>query len=255
MHLISQKGIQLPQVLAFTSKCAELCWFMCIQDPPLAMEYENLEGKPVDRSKFNLYDRNGTITEFVVWPTLLLHKNGPILAKGVVQPVETYKHLPGYNPPQINHIVPEKTVRVRSTIIRSPSPVKVPHNTGIQSSRFPDKQYSSSLRVDRRSKSSGNVREPQKQGIIYYNEKATLLQQDRLSPGYQTQYPLSYNLSNTKGINVQQTPSSRVSNFDEHVLIGRNRTSALVTHDSQKPDFSKAVYGTQRIIVSNQTEV
>jgi hypothetical protein len=65
-----------------------------------------------------------------------------------------------------------------------------------------------------------------------------LLQQDRLSPGYHTQYPFSYNLSNTKEINVQQTPW--VSNFDERVLIGRNRTS-VVTHNSQKPEFSKAV--------------
>ena len=242
-------------MLAFTSKCAELCWFMCIQDPPLVMEYENLEGKPVDRSKFNLYATNATITEFVVWPALLLHKNGPILAKGVVEPVETYKHPPGYNPPQINPIVPEKRGRVRSTIVRSPRLATVQDNTRIQSSRFPDKQHSSSLRVDRTSKSSGNVREPQKQGIIYYNEKANLLQQDRLSPGYQAQYPFSYNLSNTKEINVHQIPKPRVSNFDERVLIGRNRTSAVVTHNSQKPDFSKAVYGTQRIVVTNQTAV
>ena len=79
-----------------------------------------------------------------------------------------------------------------------------------------------------------------------------MLQQDRLSPGYHTQYPFSYNLSNTREINVQQTPRSRVSNFDERILIGRNRTS-VVTHNSQIPDFSKAVYGTQRIIVANQT--
>lgn len=253
MHLISQKGIQLPQVLAFTSKCAELCWFMCIHDPPLVMEYEYVEGKPVDRSKFNLYDRNGTITEFVVWPALLLHKNGPILAKGVVQPVETCKYPHGYNPHQMNHMVPENKVRVRSTIVRSPSPDRVHDNLRIQSSRFPDKHHSSSLRVDRTSKSSGNIREPQKQGIIYYNEKANLLQQDRLSLGYQTQYPFSYNLSNTKEINVKQTPRQR--NFEKHVLIGRNRTSAVVTHNSQKSDFSQAVYGTQNIVVANQTAV
>jgi len=211
---------------------------MCIQDPPLVMEYDSLEGKPVDRSKFNLYDRNGTITEFVVWPALLLHKNGPILAKGVVEPVETYKHPPGYNPPQIDPIVPENRFGVRSTIVRSPSPAKVQDNTRIRSSRFPDKKHYSSLRTDWTSKSSGNVREPQKQGIIYYYEKANLLQQDRLSPGYHTQYPFSYNLSNTKEINVQQTPRSRVSNFDERVLIGRNRTS-VVTHNSQNRTFQK----------------
>jgi hypothetical protein len=97
----------------------------------------------------------------------------------------------------------------------------------IRSSRFPDKKHYSSLRADRTGKSSGNVKEPQKQGIIYYSEKVNLLQQDRLSPGYHTQYPFSYNLSNTREINVQQTPRSRVSNFDERVLIGRNRTSGL----------------------------
>ena len=223
-------------MLAFTSKCAELCWFMCIQDPPLVMEYDNLERKPVDRSKFNLYDRNGTITEFVVWPALLLHKNGPILAKGVVEPVETNKHPPGYNPPQINPMVPENRVRVRSTIVRGSRLVTVQDNTIIRSSRFPDKKHYSSLRADRTGKSSGNVKEPQKQGIIYYSEKANLLQLDRLFPGYHTQYPFSYNLSNTREINVQQTPRSRVSNFDERVLIGRNRTS-VVTHNFQNRTF------------------
>ena len=228
---------------------------MCIQDPPLVMEYENLERKPVDQSKFNLYDRNGTITEFVVWPALLLHKTGPILAKGVVEPVETYKHPPGYNPPQINPIVPENRVRVRSTIVRGSRLVTVQDNTRIQPSKFQDRQHSSSLRVDtsRTSKSSGNVREPQ--GIIYYNEKATLLQQDRLSPAYQTQYPFSYHLSNIGEINAQQTPRPRVSNCDECVLIGRNRPSSVVTHNSQKPDFSKAVYESQRIVVVNQTKL
>ena len=239
MHLISQKGIQLPQVLAFTSKCAELCWFMCIQDPPLVMEYENLERKPVDQSKFNLYDRNGTITEFVVWPALLLHKTGPILAKGVVEPVETYKHPPGYNPPQINPIVPENRVRVRSTIVRGSRLVTVQDNTRIQPSKFQDRQHSSSLRVDtsRTSKSSGNVREPQ--GIIYYYEKATLLQQGRLSPAYHTQYLFSYHLSNIGEINAQQTPRPRVSNFDERVLIGRNRPSSVLPIILKNRTFQK----------------
>jgi hypothetical protein len=227
---------------------------MCIQDPPLVVEYDNLEGKPVNRSKFNLYDRNGTITEFVVWPALLLHKNGPILAKGIVEPVETYKHPPGYNSPQINPIVPENRVRVKSTIVRGSRFVTVKDKTRMQPSKFQNIQRSSSVQVDtsRTSKSSGNVREPQ--GIIYYNEKATLLQQDSLSPAYQTQYPFSHHLSNIGEINAQQTLRRRVSNFDERVLIGRNRPSSVFTHNSQKPDFSKAVYESQRIVV-NQTKL
>jgi hypothetical protein len=90
-----------------------------------------------------------------------------MLAKGVVEPVETYKHPPGYNPPQINPIVPENRFGARSTIVRIPSPTKVQDNTRIRSSRFSDKKHYSSLRADRTSKSPGNVREPQKQGIIY----------------------------------------------------------------------------------------
>jgi hypothetical protein len=85
-----------------------------------------------------------------VWPALLLHKNGPILAKGVVEPVETNKHPPGYNPPQIDPIVPENIFGVRSTIVRSPSPVKVQDNTIIRSSGFPYKKHYSSLRADRK---------------------------------------------------------------------------------------------------------
>lgn len=58
---------------------------MYISDPQLVIEYENVEGKVMDTNKFNKYDRTGTIIEFVVWPVLLLHKNGPVLAKGTVQ--------------------------------------------------------------------------------------------------------------------------------------------------------------------------
>ncbi|CAC5390525.1 unnamed protein product [Mytilus coruscus] len=250
---ISQKGIQLPKVLDFTRKCAELCWFMCVNEPPLVLEYENIEGNPIDRSKFNLYDRNGSVAEYLVWPALLLHKHGPILAKGAVQPIQLYTTSPSYKPTPTPP-AHESRIRVMSKTVRGPTPnPHRDHESRVYSSRIPDKHYSS-MRLDRLSKSSGNAREPQRQGIIYYNEKANMILNDRVSPHFHGQQPLSYNFANAKEITVHQSPRPRVTNFDDRILIGRNKTSMAVQH-AAKPDFSKAMYGPQKIFVANQTAV
>ncbi|CAG2238399.1 unnamed protein product [Mytilus edulis] len=226
---ISQKGIQLPKVLDFTRKCAELCWFMCVNEPPLVLEYENIEGNPIDRSKFNLYDRNGSVAEYVVWPALLLHKHGPILAKGAVQPLQLY-NSPSVYKPTPTPPAHESRIRVMSKTLRGPTPNSHrDHDSRGYSSRIPDKHYSS-MRLDRLSKSSGNAREPQRQGIIYYNEKANMILNDRVSPHFHGQQPSSYNLANAKEITVHQTPRSRVSNFDDRLLIGRNKTSMFLNN-------------------------
>ncbi|XP_063414156.1 uncharacterized protein LOC134696357 [Mytilus trossulus] len=250
---ISQKGIQLPKVLDFTRKCAELCWFMCVNEPPLVLEYENIEGNPIDRSKFNLYDRNGSVAEYVVWPALLLHKHGPILAKGAVQPLQLYNSPTVYKPTPTPP-AHESRIRVMSKTLRGPTPNSHrDQDSRGYSSRISDKHYSS-MRLDRLSKSSGNAREPQRQGIIYYNEKANMILNDRVSPHFHGQQPSSYNFANAKEITVHQTPRSRVSNFDDRILIGRNKTSMVVQH-AAKQDFAKAVYGPQKIFVANQTAV
>ncbi|KAL4230005.1 hypothetical protein ACF0H5_010393 [Mactra antiquata] len=62
--------------------CSELCWYMHIQSPPLDLDFE---GKTQLITAFRPYLRSGQILEYVVWPALLLHKNGPLLAKGVAQ--------------------------------------------------------------------------------------------------------------------------------------------------------------------------
>lgn len=71
--------------LIFVKKCSEFCWCICIADPPMVIEYKNFENHKIDSTKFNKYNRSGTTVEFVVWPTLLLYKDGPVLAKGTVQ--------------------------------------------------------------------------------------------------------------------------------------------------------------------------
>lgn len=48
------------------------------------------EEMPIERSKFNRdifkdYTRRGSYLEYVVWPAMFLHDNGPLLNKGVAQ--------------------------------------------------------------------------------------------------------------------------------------------------------------------------
>ncbi|CAC5375354.1 unnamed protein product [Mytilus coruscus] len=66
-------------------KCSELCWHVLSSNPPMQTEYDNVRDQPVDSNKFNKCNRTGIIDEYVVWPALLLHKDGPVLAKGTVQ--------------------------------------------------------------------------------------------------------------------------------------------------------------------------
>lgn len=223
---------------------------MCVSEPPLVLEYENLEGKPIDRSKFNLYDRTGSVAEYVVWPALLLHLHGPILSKGTIQAVQSF------SPRQKTTVIPPIDGN-KIRVINKHDKGSLSHREQehrVQSSRLPEKQHKS-LNLDRISKSSGNAREPKRQGVIYYNEKAQMILNDKMPPLPQGRNKFSYNYANIREITVNQTPRSRVSNFDDHVLIGRNKTSMAIQH-APKPDFNRVIYGgAQNIIVANQTAV
>lgn len=43
---------------------------------------------PFDTELFRFYTRSGDLYDFVVWPALLLHENGPIVTKGIAQPLD-----------------------------------------------------------------------------------------------------------------------------------------------------------------------
>lgn len=58
---------------------------MVIKEPSMVLVYDQLEGKPIDKNLFSPYTKNGSVIDFVVWPALILHNNGPILQKGSVQ--------------------------------------------------------------------------------------------------------------------------------------------------------------------------
>ncbi|KAK3602850.1 hypothetical protein CHS0354_026409 [Potamilus streckersoni] len=89
---------QLPEVLPpgfkaekslisrYAQKCIELIWLMCAQDPPMHLEPAE-RGLSFDDEYFRVYSKTGSVVDFCVWPLLREFKNGPVLIKGVIQPI------------------------------------------------------------------------------------------------------------------------------------------------------------------------
>ena len=70
----------------YISKCVKLAHHMAITRPPLFLVADDDQGSRIDKTKENMFTRNGNTLEYRVWPRLLLYKDGPMLAKGVCQP-------------------------------------------------------------------------------------------------------------------------------------------------------------------------
>lgn len=79
----------LEEVQQYTTKCLEICWLMNMCDPTLAIGCPPAKGSVFDKTIYKEYTRSGKTVEFVVWLPLYLHENGPLLEKGVVQPLKT----------------------------------------------------------------------------------------------------------------------------------------------------------------------
>lgn len=82
----SFKGLYKTAIPLFTVKCLELCWLMNMHNPSVALGLPPTKDSPFDGTFYKEYTRTGTTVDFVVWLPLLLHKNGPLLQKGVLQP-------------------------------------------------------------------------------------------------------------------------------------------------------------------------
>ncbi|XP_021367111.1 uncharacterized protein LOC110459261 isoform X2 [Mizuhopecten yessoensis] len=88
--LVKSSGSELEgtSMTDYLSECISLCWSMVVQDPPIVLHWPlDKQGSDIDRDMFNLYTKTGTKLNYEVWPALLLHTNGPLLRKGVVQPL------------------------------------------------------------------------------------------------------------------------------------------------------------------------
>lgn len=98
----------------FFKLCTRLCWMMALQDPPVYMvtSTDSME-------MYRAYTRSGDIIEYVVWPSLLLHEDGPLLYKGVAQ----FKKRDGKkeNSPEVKSQV--KSVEDKSKTVHTEDPV------------------------------------------------------------------------------------------------------------------------------------
>lgn len=73
----------------FAEKCVEMCWYMAIQTPPMALMFDMRHMHPFDEKYYKKYMTSGDRFDFLVWPCTLLHKDGPIVAKGIAEATTT----------------------------------------------------------------------------------------------------------------------------------------------------------------------
>ena len=75
------------KTIEYANRCVEVCWLMAVQDPPVVFGRLPQKHKKFDTNAYRPYTSSGFETDYAVWPALYLHVNGPILCKGVVQPI------------------------------------------------------------------------------------------------------------------------------------------------------------------------
>ena len=79
---------------AYIRSCVEICWLMRVQDPPVHMRWDFNEDEDFDTNIMRSFTKTGKFVNYVVWPVLYLHENGPLLSKGVVQGKKAKKESP-----------------------------------------------------------------------------------------------------------------------------------------------------------------
>lgn len=69
----------------YIRKCLYVSWMMCIQMPPMTMAEPAHCGATFCSTTYKQYTVKGPIVDYIVWPAVLLHENGPVISKGVAQ--------------------------------------------------------------------------------------------------------------------------------------------------------------------------
>jgi hypothetical protein len=68
----------------FIMKCLHMAWMMVVQSPPMTFKTCEADER-FDKSMFKEYTKRGSYVDFMVWPVLLLEKDGQVVAKGIAQ--------------------------------------------------------------------------------------------------------------------------------------------------------------------------
>ncbi|XP_060604673.1 protein Daple-like isoform X2 [Ruditapes philippinarum] len=88
VHMKKQLGAEFSSagLKTFIVQSVKLVWMMKMQTPPMAFIWAEPK-QNVDKNRFTFYTRRGDVIKQCIWPALALHKNGPLMSKGIVQAV------------------------------------------------------------------------------------------------------------------------------------------------------------------------
>lgn len=82
---VSWVDVEEQNLNAYAIACVQLCWCMVLQSPQLCIESTYKPEDNFNTNNYKYYKTKGNKYKFIVWPVLYLHKNGPILLKGVAE--------------------------------------------------------------------------------------------------------------------------------------------------------------------------
>ena len=76
----------------YANLCVDVTWSMCVQDPPLVFIDKLDRGAEFNTEHFRKFTRSGGDKfDYLVWPALRLYHNGPLIVKGIAEPIKTAK--------------------------------------------------------------------------------------------------------------------------------------------------------------------
>ncbi|VDI15869.1 Hypothetical predicted protein [Mytilus galloprovincialis] len=84
---MKQKPAHAERIPEYVEKATNLCWMMNLCSPPLVFGAQPRTGDTLDKNLYKEYTKQGEMISFVVWLPLLIEKDGPVLLKGVAQPI------------------------------------------------------------------------------------------------------------------------------------------------------------------------
>ncbi|KAK3582890.1 hypothetical protein CHS0354_009696 [Potamilus streckersoni] len=84
-EMLNKYGKMMMPCKTYIEECVKLSWLMQIQTPPVCLDLKTAKKQAFPKDTYREFTSKGKHIAFVVWPALLLHDGGPLLAKGVAQ--------------------------------------------------------------------------------------------------------------------------------------------------------------------------
>ncbi|MDP0563399.1 MAG: hypothetical protein QS721_14175 [Candidatus Endonucleobacter sp. (ex Gigantidas childressi)] len=72
----------------YIQECTYICLHMLKNDPPMVFGDIPQTGEVFNKDNYKPFTTSGTKANYVVWPSVHLYQGGPLLGKGIVQPIK-----------------------------------------------------------------------------------------------------------------------------------------------------------------------